>query len=63
MIGLADRLRIVGDKTKTVRFVLRPVSPNLTAEVAFNDSKQVLEFMLTSDASLAEAVGFALDEE
>jgi hypothetical protein len=23
MIGLADRLRIVGDKTKTVRFVLR----------------------------------------
>jgi hypothetical protein len=29
------------------RFVLRPVSPDLTAEVVFNDSKQVLEFMLT----------------
>ena len=51
------------DKTNTVRFVLRPVSPNLTVEVAFNDSKQVLEFMLTSEASLAEAVGFDPDEE
>jgi hypothetical protein len=50
------------DKTNTIRFVLRPVSPDLTAEVAFNDSKQVLEFMLTSDASLAEGVGFDLDE-
>ena len=49
------------DKTNTIRFVLRPVSPDLSAEVAFNDSKQVLEFMLTSDASLAEAVGFDPD--
>jgi hypothetical protein len=31
--------------------------------IAFNDSEQVLELMLTSDASLAEAVGFALDED
>jgi hypothetical protein len=51
------------DKTNTVRFVLRPVSSDLTAEVAFNDSKRVLEFMLTSDASLAEAVGFDPDED
>jgi len=51
------------DKTNTIRFVLRPVSPDLTTEVAFNDSKQVLEFMLTADASLADAVGFEPDEE
>src|SRR5262245_2943828 len=51
------------DKTNTIRFVLRPVSPDLTTEVAFNDSTQVLEFMLTADASLAEAVGFDPDEE
>jgi len=51
------------DKTNTVRFVLRPVSPEMTAEVAFNDAKRVLEFMLTSDASLAEAVGFDPDDD
>src|SRR5262245_8136015 len=51
------------DKTNTIRFVLRRVSPDLTAEVAFNDSKQVLEFMLSADESLGEAVGFDLAEE
>lgn len=35
----------------------------MTAEVAFNDSKRALEFMLTSDAFLAEAVGFDPDDD
>jgi hypothetical protein len=47
------------DKANTVRFLSRPVGPELTGEVAFNDTKTVLEFLLTPEceAGLAEAVG------
>jgi hypothetical protein len=50
-------------KTNTVRFVLRPVGVELNAEVAFNDTKQVLEFMLSADTPLAEAVGLDLSDD
>lgn len=45
------------DKANTVRFVSRPLSAELTAEVAFNDVKSVLEFLMTADNALAEAIG------
>jgi hypothetical protein len=45
------------DKANTVRFVLRPLSAEVTAETAFNDVKNVLEFLLTVESSLADAVG------
>ncbi len=45
------------DRSNTVRFISRPISPELTAEVAFNDTKNVLEFLLTTEAGLADAVG------
>lgn len=45
------------DKANTVRFVTRPPSVELTAETAFNDTKTVLEFLLTTETALAEAVG------
>ena len=45
------------EKANTVRFVCRGVAPELTAEVAFNDAKAVLEFLLTTEAQLADAVG------
>jgi hypothetical protein len=51
------------DKTNTVRFVLRPVDKALTPDLAFNDTKQVLEFMLTADAPVADAVGLDLPED
>jgi len=51
------------DKTNTVRFALRPVNQDLTPEIAFNDSKLVLEFMLTADVPLADAVGLDLPDE
>jgi hypothetical protein len=35
----------------------------LTPEIAFNDSKMVLEFMLTADVPLADAVGLDLPDE
>jgi hypothetical protein len=46
-----------------VRFVLRPVDKALTPDLAFNDAKQVLEFMLTADAPVADAVGLDLPED
>jgi hypothetical protein len=46
------------DKSNTVRFVSRAISPELTAEAAFNDVKSVLEFVLTAETALAEAIGF-----
>jgi hypothetical protein len=46
------------DKTNTVRFVLRPVASDSSAEIAFNDVKQVLEFMLTADAPPSRSGGF-----
>lgn len=45
------------DKANTVRFVSRPLSNDVTAETAFNDVKLVLEFLLTAEAVLGEAVG------
>jgi hypothetical protein len=51
------------DKTNTIRFVLRPVEKALTPDLAFNDTKQVLEFMLTADAPIADAVGLDLPED
>jgi hypothetical protein len=46
------------DKSNTLRFASRPVGPELTAETAFNDTKAILEFLLTTEAALGEAVGF-----
>jgi hypothetical protein len=45
------------DKANTVRFVSRPIGPEVTAETAFNDVKTVLEFLLTIEGPLGEAVG------
>jgi hypothetical protein len=46
------------DKTNTLRFVTRPVNPELTSEAAFSDIKNVLEFMLSAETPLGNAVGF-----
>lgn len=45
------------DKANTVRFLSRSLSSDLTAEIAFNDVKQVLEFVLGAEATLADAIG------
>lgn len=45
------------DKANTVRFVSRPVAADLTAEIAFNDVKAALEFLLASEVALADAIG------
>ncbi len=45
------------DKAHTVRFFSRALSAEVTGEAAFNDVKAVLEFLLTIESSLAEAVG------
>lgn len=45
------------DKAHTVRFFSRPLSAEVTGESAFNDAKAVLEFLLTIESSLGEAVG------
>jgi hypothetical protein len=44
-------------KENMVRFVARTLNRELTLEVAFNDVKTVLEFLLSADVALAEAVG------
>ena len=49
------------DKANTVRFLSRRVAAELTGEVAFNDTKTVLEFLMTTEAALAEAIG--LDDD
>jgi hypothetical protein len=46
------------DKANTVRFLSRPLSSDLTAETAFNDVKAVLEFLMTVESQLGEAVGY-----
>lgn len=53
------------DKANTIRFVQRVLGAEFTAEVAYNDVKTVLEFAMTQDAALAEAVGldFAAGED
>lgn len=45
------------EKANTVRFVSRALGAEMTAEVAFNDTKAVLEFLLTTETGLGEAVG------
>lgn len=50
------------DKANTVRFVTRPLDPEVTAELTYNDVKTVLEFLLTADATLADAVGVVDDD-
>jgi hypothetical protein len=45
------------DKANTVRFLSRAVAGDLGAETAFNDVKSVLEFLLTAETALAEAIG------
>ena len=50
------------DKANTLRFLSRPISAELTAEAAFNDAKNVLEFLMTTEASLADAVGLDSDD-
>lgn len=45
------------DKTNTVVFSSRPVNAELSAETAFADLKNVMEFVLNADAAFAEAVG------
>lgn len=50
------------DKANTVQFLSRSVSAELTAEAAFNDVKGVLEFLMTTEAALADAVGLDADD-
>jgi hypothetical protein len=49
-------------KSNTVLFVQRPVTPELTGDVAFNDVKLVLERLLSAGAAIADAVGFEPEE-
>jgi hypothetical protein len=51
------------DKANTVRFLSRPVATELTAETAFNDVKGVLEFVMSGETALAEAIGFDSSDE
>lgn len=48
------------DKANTVRFVCRQLDASLTAEMAYNDLKDCLEYLVTSDQRIAEAVGLDL---
>src|SRR5688572_17842969 len=48
------------DKANTIRFVSRPVSAELSPEVAFNDVKLVMDFVISADAPLASSVGVEL---
>ena len=50
------------DKANTIRFVSRPIGFDVTAETAFNDVKAVLEFLLTVETQLADAVGLEADD-
>jgi len=54
--GAAHRQR-----SNSICFVSRPLDGSLNAEIAFNDVKDVLEYLLSTDSVLAEAVG--LDPE
>lgn len=45
-----------------MQFLSRSVSAELTAEAAFNDVKGVLEFLMTTEAALADAVGLDADD-
>jgi len=45
------------DKVNTVRFVSRPITVELTPELAYGDVKTVLEFVIGAEDGLAAAVG------
>jgi hypothetical protein len=45
------------DKANTVRFISRAIAADLTAEIAYNDVKAVLEFLLSIENALAEPIG------
>jgi hypothetical protein len=49
-------------KANTILFAQRPVTPELTGDVAFNDVKLVLERLLSAGTAIAEAVGFEPEE-
>ena len=51
------------DKANTIKFVSRALGPEVTAETAFSDVKMVLEFLLTVEMQLADAVGFEADDD
>ena len=51
------------DRANTLRFLARPLNAEVTAEVAFNDAKSVLEFLLTAEAGLADAVGLDASDD
>jgi hypothetical protein len=53
------------EKANTIQFVSRPITKEVTPEIAFSDVKTVLEFLLAADMVLAESVGLDLtpDEE
>ena len=40
-----------------MRFASRPIGAELSAEIAFNDAKTICEFLMTTEAQLADAVG------
>ncbi len=48
------------ERANTVRFVQRSVDSNLTTESAYGDVKTILEFIISSDQAIAEAVGLEL---
>ena len=50
------------DKANTVQFLGRLLSVELTAETAFNDVKNVLEFLMTTETALADAVGLEAED-
>lgn len=45
------------DRANTVRFVRRALTSELTGEIAYNDVKSILEFLLSAETALGEAVG------
>jgi hypothetical protein len=45
------------ERANTVRFVLRALDADLNADAAFNDIKAVLEFLVSADQAIADAVG------
>jgi hypothetical protein len=49
------------ERANTVRFVARPLDASLASQVAFDDIKKILEFLLATGGPLGEAVGLDLE--
>lgn len=49
------------ERANTVRFVARGLDASLTSQVAFDDIKKILEFLLATGGPLAEAIGLDLE--